>query len=91
VESFAGLSIGDFSQITHLSVRRCAATTRPGCCSPPRSTRTPANRYYATTQVPTAQVIRRFRELGMPVREGRSKCSPPPTRRPAAPLIAARP
>ena len=26
-------------------------------------------RYYATTQVPTAQVIRRFRDLGMPVRE----------------------
>ena len=26
-------------------------------------------RYYATTQIPTAQVIRRFRDLGMPVRE----------------------
>ena len=26
-------------------------------------------RYYTTAQVPTAQVIRRFRDLGMPVRE----------------------
>jgi DNA-binding transcriptional MerR regulator len=27
------------------------------------------HRYYATTQIPTAQVIRRLRDLGMPVRE----------------------
>ena len=42
---------------------------RPACSSPPRSIQHSGYRYYSTAQVPAAQVIRRLRDLGMPVRE----------------------
>src|SRR5713101_6969963 len=65
----AGLSIGDFSQITHLSVKTLRRYHEAGLLQPAEVDPHTGYRYYATTQVPTAQVIRRFRELGMPVRE----------------------
>ena len=67
----AGLSIGDFSQITHLSVKTLRRYHEAGLLQPAEVDPHTGYRYYATTQVPTAQVIRRFRELGMPVREVR--------------------
>src|ERR1700736_658691 len=67
----AGLSIGDFSQITHLSVKTLRRYHEAGLLQPAKVDPHTGYRYYATTQVPTAQVIRRFRELGMPVREVR--------------------
>src|SRR5258708_21143133 len=66
-----GLSIGDFSQITHLSVKTLRRYHEAGLLQPAEVDPHTGYRYYATTQVPTAQVIRRFRELGMPVREVR--------------------
>ena len=65
----AGLSIGEFSQITHLSVKTLRRYHEAGLLQPAEVDPHTGYRYYATTQVPTAQVIRRFRELGMPVRE----------------------
>ena len=71
----AGLSIGDFSQITHLSVKTLRRYHEAGLLQPAEVDPRTGYRYYATTQVPTAQVIRRFRELGMPVREVREVLS----------------
>ncbi len=65
----AGLSIGDFSQITHLSVKTLRRYHEAGLLEPAEVDPHTGYRYYALTQVPTAQVIRRFRDLGMPVRE----------------------
>src|ERR1700736_1708304 len=71
-----GLSIGDFSQITHLSVKTLRRYHQAGLLQPAEVDPHTGYRYYATTQVSTAQVIRRFRELGMPVREVREVLSP---------------
>jgi DNA-binding transcriptional MerR regulator len=67
----AALSIGDFTQITHLSVKTLRHYHEAGLLQPAEVDPHTGCRYYATTEVPTAQVIRRFRELGMPVREVR--------------------
>lgn len=64
-----GLSIGEFSQITHLSVKTLRHYHDAGLLEPAQVDPHSGYRYYATTQIPTAQVIRRFRDLGMPVRE----------------------
>ena len=65
----AALSIGEFSQITHLSVKTLRRYHDAGLLEPTEVDPHSGYRYYTTAQVPTAQVIRRFRELGMPVRE----------------------
>jgi DNA-binding transcriptional MerR regulator len=65
----AALSIGDFSQITHLSVKTLRRYHEAGLLEPAEVDPQSGYRYYSTAQVPMAQVIRRFRELGMPVRE----------------------
>src|SRR5260370_17787038 len=67
----AGLSIGDCSQMSLLSVKTRRCCHEAGLLQPAEGDPHTGYRYYATTQVPTAQVIRRFRELGMPVREVR--------------------
>jgi DNA-binding transcriptional MerR regulator len=64
-----GLTIGDFSQITHISVRTLRRYHEAGLLEPEAVDPYTGYRYYSTAQVPTAQVIRRFRDLGMPVRE----------------------
>src|ERR1700712_1682099 len=63
------LSIGDFSRITHLSIKTLRRYHEAGLLEPAEVDERTGYRYYRTAQVPTAQVIRRFRELGMPVRE----------------------
>ena len=65
----AGLSIGDFSRITHLSIKTLRRYHEAGLLEPAVVNPHTGYRYYTTAQVPTAQVIRRFRDLGMPVRE----------------------
>lgn len=64
-----GLTIGDFSRITHLSVKTLRHYHDAGLLEPAHVDPATGYRYYAGSQVPTAQVIRRFRDLGMPVRE----------------------
>ena len=65
----AALSIGDFSQITHLSVKTLRYYHEAGLLEPAQVDPQTGYRYYSSDQVPTAQVIRRLRDLGMPVRE----------------------
>ncbi|BEP13472.1 MerR family transcriptional regulator [Acidothermaceae bacterium B102] len=63
------LTIGDFSAITHLSVRMLRRYHDAGLLTPDAVDPHSSYRYYSPAQVPTAQVIHRLRELGMPVRE----------------------
>ncbi|MGH2717753.1 MAG: MerR family transcriptional regulator [Actinomycetota bacterium] len=63
------LRIGEFSQITHLSIKTLRRYHDVGLLEPARVDPQSGYRYYSLDQVPTAQVIHHFRELGMPVRE----------------------
>ncbi|MGX7681820.1 MerR family transcriptional regulator [Jatrophihabitans sp. DSM 45814] len=65
----ASLTIGDFSQLTHLSVKTLRHYHEAGLLEPAEIDPHSGYRYYSAEQIPTAQVIRRFRELDMPVRE----------------------
>ena len=61
------LSIGDFSKMTHLSVKTLRHYHHVGLLEPTEVNPDTGYRYYDTDQIPAAQVIRRFRDLGMPV------------------------
>jgi DNA-binding transcriptional MerR regulator len=64
-----GLTVGDFSRITHLSVKTLRHYHQVGLLEPAAVNPDTGYRYYGTGQVPTAQVIRRLRDLEMPVAE----------------------
>ncbi|HEY1990255.1 MAG TPA: MerR family transcriptional regulator [Acidimicrobiales bacterium] len=64
-----GLTIGDFSRVTHLSVKTLHHYHQVGLLEPADVNRHTGYRYYAHEQIPTAQVIRRLRDLEMPVAE----------------------
>ncbi len=61
------LTIGDFAQITHLSKKTLRHYHDAGLLEPEQVDAVTGYCYYSTAQVPTAQVIRRFREMGMPL------------------------
>jgi DNA-binding transcriptional MerR regulator len=63
------LTIGDFSRMTHLSVKTLRHYHQVGLLEPMDINPESGYRYYDTDQVPTAQVIRRFRDLAMPVEQ----------------------
>ena len=67
----AAVSIGDFSRMTHLSVKTLRHYHEEKLLLPVEIDQATGYRYYARAQLPTAQVIRRFRALGMPVDEVR--------------------
>lgn len=66
------LSIGDFSRATHMTVKTLRHYHEIGLLEPadvdPRS----GYRRYSAEQIPTAQIVRRFRDLGMPLEEIRT-------------------
>jgi DNA-binding transcriptional MerR regulator len=66
------VTIGDFSRMTHLSVKTLRHYHQVGLLEPVEINRDTGYRYYDVAQLPTAQVIRRFRDLGMPVEEVKS-------------------
>jgi DNA-binding transcriptional MerR regulator len=66
------VSIGDFSRMTHLSVKTLRHYHDVGLLVPAETDKASGYRYYAKAQVPMAQVIRRFRALDMPVEEVRA-------------------
>ncbi|MCW2522118.1 MAG: Transcriptional regulator, MerR family [Frankiales bacterium] len=66
------LTIGDFAQLTQLSRKTLRHYHEAGLLTPDQVDPASGYRYYSSAQIPTAQVIRRFRELGMPVPEVRS-------------------
>ena len=63
----AALTIGDFSRATHLSVKTLRHYHRVGLLTPADVDTATGYRRYRTDQIPTAQVIRRFRDLDMPL------------------------
>ena len=63
------LSIGDFSRMSHVSVKTLRRYHESGLLEPAEVDEWTGYRYYQPGQVPVAQTIRRFRDLGMPVRE----------------------
>ncbi len=63
------LPIGDFSRATHMSIKTLRHYHRVGLLEPADVDQFTGHRRYTTKQIPTAQVIRRFRELDMPIEE----------------------
>jgi DNA-binding transcriptional MerR regulator len=63
------LTIGDFSRATHLSVKMLRHYHDIGLLEPADVDRYTGYRRYGTAQIATAQVIRRFRDLDMPLEE----------------------
>jgi DNA-binding transcriptional MerR regulator len=61
------MTIGDFSRATHLSVKTLRHYHRVGFLAPADVDTETGYRRYTTDQIPTAQVIRRFRDLDMPL------------------------
>jgi DNA-binding transcriptional MerR regulator/effector-binding domain-containing protein len=73
----ASLPIGDFSRATHMSIKTLRYYHRVGLLEPADVDQFTGHRRYTTHQIPTAQVIRRFRELDMPIDEIKSILAAP--------------
>ena len=63
------LTIGDFSRATFLSVKTLRHYHRVGLLEPSDVDPVTGYRRYTSNQIPTAQVIRRFRDLDMPLED----------------------
>lgn len=61
------LTIGEFSRLTHLSVRTLRRYHDAGLLPPATVDDATGYRYYEAGQIPTAQVIHRLRELDVPL------------------------
>lgn len=61
------LHIGDFSRMTYLSVKALRRYHDMGLLEPADVDPATGYRYYDASQVPIGQVIRRFRDFGMPL------------------------
>jgi DNA-binding transcriptional MerR regulator len=61
------LSIGDFSLMTHLSIKTLRYYHQVGLLEPAEVNPHTGYRSYGVEQLPTAQIIQRFRDLGMPI------------------------
>jgi DNA-binding transcriptional MerR regulator len=61
------LAIGEFSRLTHLSVRTLRRYHDAGLLEPATVDDATGYRYYGAEQIPTAQVIHRLRELDVPL------------------------
>jgi DNA-binding transcriptional MerR regulator len=71
------LAIGDFSRATHLSVKTLRHYHRIGLLEPADVDSDTGHRRYAVEQIPTAQIIKRFRALEMPLEEIQAVLSAP--------------
>jgi DNA-binding transcriptional MerR regulator len=71
------ISIGDFSRMTHLSVKALRRYHEMGLLEPATVDPFSGYRYYEPAQVPVGQVIRRFRDLGMPLEQVRDVLQAP--------------
>jgi DNA-binding transcriptional MerR regulator/effector-binding domain-containing protein len=68
----AELTVGEFSRMTHLSVKTLRHYHQVGLLEPAEVNQQTGYRYYTPDQIPQAQVIRRLRDLEMPVAEVKS-------------------
>lgn len=75
------LSIGDFSRMTQLSVKTLRHYHEVGLVAPAHVDPDTGYRYYAAEQVPTTQVIRRLRDLDMPIADVRAVLTAEPAER----------
>lgn len=78
------LAIGEFSRMTHLSIRTLRRYHEAGLLEPETVDASSGYRYYSADQIPTAQVIHRLRELDVPLSDvQRILRSPDPEQRSA--------
>ena len=75
----AELTVGEFSRITHLSVKTLRHYHQVGLLEPADVNSSTGYRYYTHAQIPTAQVIRRLRDLDMPVADVKAVLAAPDT------------
>ena len=71
------LTIGDFSRMTFLTVKALRHYHDVGLLEPARTDRSSGYRYYRPEQVAEARLIRRLRDLDLPVEEVRAVLSAP--------------
>jgi DNA-binding transcriptional MerR regulator/effector-binding domain-containing protein len=71
------MTIGEFSRATHLSVKALRHYDDVGLLQPTDVDPSSGYRHYATAQVPVAHLIRRFRDLDMPLDEIRTVLDAP--------------
>ena len=69
--------MGDFSRATHLSVKTLRHYHEVGLLEPAAVNPDTGYRYYSAGQIPTAQVIRRLRDLEMPVADVKAVLAAP--------------
>jgi DNA-binding transcriptional MerR regulator len=74
------LGIGNFAQATHLSIKTLRRYHKSGLLEPASVDPQTGYRTYTTAQIPTAQIIRRFRDLDMPLPDIRAVLSAPDVR-----------
>src|SRR5690242_4324076 len=72
-----GLTVGDFSRATHLSVKTLHHYHQVGLLEPATVNPDTGYRYYSAGQIPAAQVIRRLRDLEMPVADVKAVLAAP--------------
>ena len=65
------LAIGEFSRLTHLSIRTLRRYHEGGLLEPELVDASSGYRYYSADQIPTAQVVQRLRELDVPLADVR--------------------
>jgi DNA-binding transcriptional MerR regulator/effector-binding domain-containing protein len=73
----ARIAIGDFSRMTHLSVTTLRHYHDVGLLHPAEIDAGSGYRFYTSEQIQTAQIIRRFRDLDMPLNEIRAVLQAP--------------
>lgn len=71
------LAIGDFSRATHLTVKTLRHYQEAGLLEPAQIDPKTGYRRYTTDQIQVAQIIRRFRDLDMPLADIRAVLSAP--------------
>jgi DNA-binding transcriptional MerR regulator len=71
------LAIGDFSRASHLTVKTLRHYHETGLLKPAQIDPQTGYRRYTTEQIPVAQIIKRFRDLDMPLNEIRAVLSAP--------------
>jgi DNA-binding transcriptional MerR regulator len=73
----SSFTIGDFSRATHLMTKTLRHYHETGLLEPAHIDPQTGYRHYTTDQIPGAQIIRRFRDLDMPLNDIRAVLSAP--------------
>lgn len=76
----ASLAIGDFSRATHLTVKTLRHYHKEGLLQPALIDPQTGYRRYSTNQIAVAQIIKRFRDLDMPLNTVRGLLATPDVR-----------